>query len=84
MDLMAMIRELHAERERVTRAIEALEEMAARVNAFEKKSRRGRKGMNEAERRAVSERMKKYWARRRAAARKSRKEPSEPQSPPPG
>ena len=74
MDIMEMIRELHAERDRVSRAIEALEEMAARVNAFETKSRRGRKAMSEAEKRAVSERMKKYWAKRRAAARTAKRE----------
>lgn len=78
MDIMQMIRELHAERDRVTKAIEALEEMAARVNAFENKTRRGRKAMSEAERRVVSERMKKYWAKRRQAARAVKKEPPAP------
>jgi hypothetical protein len=71
LDLSRTIQELHAERNRVVELIRAVEEVqryyAAGPTQEEKGSRRGRKSMGTAERRQVSERMKKYWAQRRAA-----------------
>lgn len=70
MDLLKAIRELHAEKKRLTRVIATLEEMmAAGVTDHGKKKKsvhRGRKSMSAEERRQVSERMAKYWAARRA------------------
>lgn len=71
MDLLKAIRELQAEKKRLTRVIATLEEMmAAGVTGHGKKKKssiqRGRKSMSAEERRQVSERMAKYWAARRA------------------
>jgi hypothetical protein len=68
MDLYRIIGELVEERNRVQRIIESLEAMddvpskPVRVNP----AGRGRKSMDRAARRKVSERMKTYWAKRRA------------------
>ena len=78
MDLYQVIRELYTEKKRLEDAIVSLEELIAskasaaslRVDQYGK-ARRGRKNMPPEERRKVSERMKKYWARRRAVAVKS-------------
>jgi hypothetical protein len=78
MDLYQVIRELYAEKKRLEEAIVSLEELigskgsaaSLRVDRHGK-ARRGRKNMPPDERRRVSERMKKYWARRRAVAAKS-------------
>lgn len=69
MDLTYAITELRAECERLDRAIAQLEALAGSRNgsAPVPRSRRGRKSMGEAERREVSERMKRYWANRRKA-----------------
>lgn len=67
MDLNRIIGELLQERERVDKAIAALEA----VMAGAPQARRGRKNMSPEERRKVSERMKRYWAKRRSAARKN-------------
>ena len=65
MDLPEIIKELRRERDRIQKAIEALEAVASGES-----KRRGRQGMDEEERLAVSERMKKYWANRRKAKAK--------------
>jgi hypothetical protein len=69
MDLYRIIRELVLERDRLTRIIESLEEMRhdkppdMRIEGIK---RRGRKSMDRAARQEVSDRMKRYWAKRRA------------------
>jgi hypothetical protein len=65
MDLFAAIRDLLAEKRRIDRLIAMLE---ARQNGTFPRSRRGRKGMGEEERRQVSERMRSYWQERRKDA----------------
>jgi hypothetical protein len=73
LDLARTIQELHAERKRIIDLIHAVEAMrgyyTARPTREETVRRRGRKSMGAAERRQVSERMKKYWAMRRAAGK---------------
>ncbi len=69
MDLYRTIRTLHEERKRLEKLIESLEHLQATGNGLGQRisrSRRGRKGMSADERQKVSERMKKYWAARRA------------------
>lgn len=71
MDLYRTIRELYEEKKRIEQAIASLEQLLASkgttdVNRTVTKKRRGRKSMGPEERRLVSERMKKYWAQRRA------------------
>jgi hypothetical protein len=69
LDLHRTIQELHAERRRVIQLINAVEEIAQcySLPAGEKDvRRRGRKSMSAAERQQVSDRMRKYWAMRRA------------------
>jgi hypothetical protein len=67
MDLDWIIRELLEERKRLDRLIRALEEpdMGRAAGMSVEKSRRGRKSMDGAARREVSERMKQYWAKKR-------------------
>jgi hypothetical protein len=68
MDLYRIIRELVQERDRLQRIIDSLEEMKPNVRAparTETGKRRGRKSMDSAGREEVSDRMKRYWARRR-------------------
>jgi hypothetical protein len=69
MDLYRIIRELVEERDRLQRIINSLEGMNSAVHpqAPSTGKRRGRKSMDSAAREEVSERMKRYWARRRAA-----------------
>ena len=70
MDLNQTITELRAERARLDRVIARLETLAGSGNytqAVRVRSPRGRKWMGAAERHAVSERMKLYWAARRRA-----------------
>ena len=50
------------EKKRLETAIASLESLAAKGGDDISPRRRGRKSMGEAERRVVSERMKKYWA----------------------
>ncbi len=79
MDLDKAIRELYAEKQRLEDAIATLEALlrskshraALKLDALKPAKRRGRKSMPPDERRAVSERMKKYWAQRRVAAQKT-------------
>jgi len=72
MDLYKAIRELYAEKSRLEEAIASLEELLEAKAATDSlnldilRKRRGRKSMGPEERRLVSERMKKYWASRRA------------------
>lgn len=72
MDLYRTIRTLHEERKRLDNLITSLEELQVSKKARSRPSlaagRRGRKGMSAAEREKVSERMKSYWAARRAGA----------------
>ena len=66
MDLHGTIRELRAQHARLVAAIAELEALAgSRDGAQPTHLRRGRKSMGEAERREVSERMKRYWANRK-------------------
>src|SRR4051812_44285009 len=69
MDLYRIIRELVQERDRVQRIIDSLEEMKSYGKAPAKPQqlkRRGRKSMDRAARNEVSERMRRYWAKRKA------------------
>ena len=67
MDLYRIIRELDQERERLKRIIESLEGMTptGKAPARPGGKRRGRKSMDDAARKEVSQRMKLYWERRR-------------------
>lgn len=69
MDLNRAINELRAERDRLEAVIAQLESLngPSPTAVLASGSRRGRKSMGVAERREVSERMKKYWAERREA-----------------
>ena len=71
MDLRGLIRRLQEERTRLDAVIASLEELQSIADAKKivPKKRRGRKFMDEAGRREVSERMKRYWASRRKLAR---------------
>jgi hypothetical protein len=79
MDLRTTIRELYEEKQRIEEAIASLEELigargrpAAPAPAESlRKERRGRKNMSPEERREVSSRMKRYWAKRRGGAVKA-------------
>lgn len=71
MDLYKAIQELYAEKEKLERVIASLEELQLSAGggipqAPKSGKRRGRKSMSPEERLEVSERMKKYWAGRRA------------------
>ena len=69
MDIDGIIRDLNEERDRLNRIIESLELVAKTGGGCGKPpGRRGRKFMDTAGRQEVSERMKNYWARRRAEA----------------
>jgi len=61
MDIYKAILELKAERNRIDRAIAALEHKGKVEDA----PKRGRRGWNADARRAAAERMKKYWEQRR-------------------
>ena len=79
MDLYKAIRELYAEKRRLEEAIASLEDLLGskggaanlQLEDLRGKKRRGRKNMPPEERRAVSARMKKYWAQRRATVTKA-------------
>lgn len=70
MDLHKTIQDLYAEKEKLERVIASLEELqraaAANSHVLGRSKRRGRKSMGSDERKEVSERMKNYWANRRA------------------
>ena len=67
MNLNEPIRYLREQHAKLVAAIEQLESLegSGDGSAPAPRSRRGRKSMGVAERREVSERMKKYWASRR-------------------
>lgn len=79
MDLRTTIRELYEEKQRIEDAIASLEELlgakgrpgAQAPDEHKRQERRGRKNMSAEERREVSSRMKRYWAKRRAGAVKA-------------
>jgi len=68
MDLLDTIRQLRLEKERLDRAIALLEELQSAQSSEESarplEKGRGRKSMPEAERKIVSQRMKRYWEKR--------------------
>jgi len=66
MDLMKILGELYAERQRVSKIIDTLESLHGL--GVHRPKRRGRKNMDSAARKAVSQRMKRYWAARKAQA----------------
>jgi len=69
-DLTKTIKTLREQLEHVTKSIAALEAMAAAgMPAPKPVGKRGRKSMGGGERKAVSARMKKYWAQRRDAGK---------------
>ena len=63
MDIYKAIEDLKAEKKRLDRAIEALEQSGIAAPA-----RKGRKSWDAESRRAAGERMKKYWEKRRQSA----------------
>ena len=65
MNLRETIRALYAERDRIQRTIAAIEALRDSDGHIQSPGRRGRKSMGASERREVSARMKKYWAKRR-------------------
>jgi len=70
MDLYRAIRELYTEKERLDRVIASLEELVISGQPLPgepEPKRRGRKGMGAEERKQVAERMRRYWAAKRAA-----------------
>ena len=69
MDLLKILGELYVERKRLDRIITTLEELHLKEEAAPK--RRGRKFMDPNDRKEVSQRMKRYWAKRRAEAANS-------------
>jgi|SRR5580658_755623 hypothetical protein len=67
MDLSKTIAELYEERTRLDRVIASLEQLGDDpLPLYIAASRRGRKFMSPEERREVSERMRRYWAGRKA------------------
>jgi hypothetical protein len=64
MDLNKAIRELHEELAKLNQVIASLEQFES-TGTLPSPPRRGRKSMDEQERKVVSERMKQYWASRR-------------------
>jgi hypothetical protein len=73
MELDILIRKLTDERAKLDAVIASLEQLRKAVTETEKKlgKKRGRKFMDEQDRKEVSERMKKYWAARRSARAES-------------
>ncbi|MGA2132834.1 MAG: hypothetical protein ABSH50_11115 [Bryobacteraceae bacterium] len=70
MDLSKTLSELYEEKIRLDKVIASLEQLAENPLSIPvSASRRGRKFMSPQERRQVSERMRKYWAERKAADR---------------
>lgn len=64
MDLNKAIRDLYEELSKLNQLIAAIEQLQS-TGTLPSPRRRGRKSMEESERKQVSERMKKYWAERR-------------------
>ena len=65
MDLPKAIRELYEEKARIDGVIASLEQYLLTNGPGAIKRKRGRKSMNPEERKAVSARMRSYWAGRR-------------------
>jgi hypothetical protein len=67
MDLDKIIRDLRTEKERLDRAIASLEDLTktGAVTPIVVTKRRGRKTMDEDERKEVSARMREYWRKRK-------------------
>lgn len=69
MDVREALKQLYAEKERLENVIASLESLLRDEEGGTSPpvatSRRGRKSMGAEERQQVSERMKKYWAKRR-------------------
>ncbi len=67
MDLDRIIRDLRTEKERLDRAIASLEDLTktGAVTPIVVTKRRGRKTMDEDERKEVSARMREYWRKRK-------------------
>jgi hypothetical protein len=65
MDLVKTIEELRREKEKLEQVIASLESLEAVAGTVPQQKRRGRKSMTLSERQEVSERMRRYWARRR-------------------
>jgi hypothetical protein len=78
MDLYRIIGDLVEERNRLQRIIESLEAMdgIAAKPGRPRPTTRGRKSMDNAARKEVSERMKLYWAKRRAEGAESPSSPA--------
>ena len=71
-DLYRIIRELVDERDKLDRIITSIEQMILSGETSEPAlKRRGRKSMDSAARKQVSERMKRYWAKRRSETKKT-------------
>ena len=68
MELPKLIEKLREERTKLDVVIASLEQLEATMAEAKKvvRKKRGRKSMDEAGRKEVSERMKRYWASRRA------------------
>jgi len=76
MDLIETIRQLYEEKEKLERAIAALEQMQANGDhstpGVVQKKRRGRKSMGSEERLQVANRMRRYWVNRRKGRSESK------------
>ncbi len=68
MDLRRTINDLYDEKAKLDRVIASLEQLSEEADVPQLVARRGRKFMNPQERRMVSERMRRYWAMRKAAS----------------
>jgi hypothetical protein len=69
MDIDRVLTDLRAERDRLNEIIVTLERLQGVVRHDETQpKRRGRKSMDQMARQEVSERMKRYWNRRRAGS----------------
>jgi hypothetical protein len=65
MDLRQTIRQLESQKRKVELVIAELQQLQGKKGGVSS-NRRGRKSMGSEERQQVSERMKRYWANRRA------------------
>jgi hypothetical protein len=77
MDLERMIQELRERLKDVNQVIVLLEQLVQLSTAESTVKRRGRKFMNNEERRQVSERMRKYWSARKKSKENDRKRQNE-------
>jgi hypothetical protein len=68
MDYRRAIHELREEKKKLDAAIATIETLLSDTSSEKHTSRRGRKSMSEEERKTVSERMRRYWAKRRKEA----------------